>query len=168
MSKEQCINNWREMHEGNSYFLKHPHYVGLHLNSGNIAQEIDSYVGLFFEDDVLEIGCGYGRLMSALTQQVKSVTGVDLHNAPLAVAREMHADKSNLRFVQNDGFSLPFKDNNFDLVYSFSAFQHMPREVVASYVKESIRVLRFGGRFCLQFLSAVINSAGLEANTAEL
>jgi len=150
------------MHEGNKYFLEHPHYQELHLNNSGIARELSVNAGLFFIDDVLEIGCGYGRMMNAISHRVNTVTGIDLHDAPLDAAKELFWDKANLSFVKNDGYTIPFDDECFDLVYSVSSLQHMPREVVASYIRETVRVLRTRGRMFMEFLAAPVGASDID------
>lgn len=43
-----------------------------------------------------------------------------------------------------------FSDDTFGLVYSYIAFQHMPRKVVDGYFGEVWRILSSGGLSCFQ------------------
>jgi len=148
-----CITNWQRLHE-KSYFEKHPHYKNWKLDALHIDDEIDNYVGIFKEDDVLEIGCGYGRLMHTVADRINTIIGIDLHEAPLIKAREILKDKLNAKTMLCDGQSIPLEDNSITMAYSFSSMQHMPRSIVRKYIVETLRVLKFGGRFCFQFLSS--------------
>ncbi len=106
------------------------------------------------DDDVLEIGCGYGNLMYGLADHVRSIVGVDVHQQPLDKANEILREKENATVVLTDGVSLPFEDGSFSLVYSYSVMQHIPRELVRRYIIESRRVLKVGGRIFLQLVNA--------------
>lgn len=153
MSDKRCIENWQQLHTA-GYFDNHPHYAGWPIDDGSIVKELKYYVDIYPDDDVLEIGCGYGRLMISIADHVHSITGVDLHEAPLKRARELLRLKRNAKVILNDGMSLPFEDGTFSLVFSSSSFQHMPRSIVRNYLIETARVLKSGGRACIQMLAA--------------
>lgn len=153
MNGSVYVDNWRKLHDA-GYFSKHGHYSGWPIDDGSILKELKHYVGIYLDDDVLEIGCGYGRLMISIADHVHSITGVDLHEAPLKRARELLRLKQNATVILNDGMSLPFEDGMFSLVFSSSSFQHMPRSIVRGYFKETARILRSGGRACIQMLAA--------------
>jgi len=160
---KRCIQNWRKLH-AEGYFETHPHYPNWKVDEGLIIKEIEDYVGLYRNDDVLEIGCGYGRLMFSVADRVHSIIGIDIHDAPLLRAREILRTKLNARTMLTDGVSLPFEDGSFSLVYSFSSLQHMPRSIVCRYIKESRRVLRSGGRTCLQVIAAPLGRKDIDPN----
>lgn len=99
----------------------------------------------------LEIGCGVGRLMKHMAPFFREVHGVDVSAEMVARGRERLRHIPDLFFYKNDGTGLPmFCDDNFDLVYSYIAFQHMPRRVVYGYFDEVGRVLKPGGLFWFQ------------------
>ena len=97
-------------------------------------------------DDVLDFGCGVGRLTAALAAHFTAVTGVDISPSMLAEARALHAGNDRCRFVHNDSPALSaFADESFDLVYSSLVLQHMPTGLAGAYLAEFIRLLRPGG-----------------------
>jgi ubiquinone/menaquinone biosynthesis C-methylase UbiE len=59
----------------------------------------------------------------------------------------------NIEYVVNDGLSLKnLKDRRFDYCVSAGVFQHITDiEVILSYIREAIRVLKPGGLFVFQF-----------------
>jgi SAM-dependent methyltransferase len=90
-------------------------------------------------DDVLEIGCGVGRVGRELAPLCKSWTGSDISANMLGHARERMQGVGNARFVQLTAGGLgEFPDASFDVV--FDRYQ---------YVREAFRVLRSGGRLSL-------------------
>lgn len=88
----------------------------------------------------LEIGAGYGRLLSRMKPHFDLVVGVD--SSENLVAQSSAYLLSNCRVVLTDGESLPFPDNSFDFVYSFTCFQHMTTlATIRNNIREAHRVL---------------------------
>jgi SAM-dependent methyltransferase len=100
--------------------------------------------------DVVDIGCGIGRMDEFIAPRVRSLIGVDVSGEMIARARARLAHLPNLRFVEGDGCSLPLPDEAADLVFSHVVFQHVPRRIVPRYFAEAWRVLRPGGDFVFQ------------------
>ena len=69
----------------------------------------------------------------------------------IAQSKAWLADHPNITTFENSGVDLhEFKDESFDLVYSYVAFQHMPRTVFDQYLREINRVLSPEGYLALQ------------------
>jgi SAM-dependent methyltransferase len=103
-------------------------------------------------DDVVEIGCGVGRLTRVIAERARSVRALDVSAEMLAVARRENAHLDNVEWLQGDGISLTGIDSgSADLVVSHVVFQHIPDPAVTlGYVREIGRVLRSGGRAAIQ------------------
>jgi SAM-dependent methyltransferase len=105
------------------------------------------------EMKVLEIGCGAGRVTSALSELFGQVWGVDVSGEMVRQARQSLAGKSNVTLIQNNGTDLsPITDSGtFDFAFSTIVFQHIPsRDVIENYVREVHRLLRPGALFKFQ------------------
>lgn len=99
----------------------------------------------------LEIGCGVGRLMKHLAPFFRELHGVDVSAEMVRRGRERLVNLPNVFFHKNDGTDLSlFSSRSFDVVYSYIAFQHMPRKVVYGYFGEVSWVLKPGGLFWFQ------------------
>ncbi len=96
-------------------------------------------------DAVLELGCGYGRVLPTLAGKARLVAGVDTSYASLALARGELAGRRNVRLVQADAARLAIRDNCVDVVAcvqnGVSAFHADPGELIA----EAVRVTKPGG-----------------------
>ena len=95
----------------------------------------------------LEIGCGPGRLMRPLSRHFAEIHGVDVSDEMIRLARERLRDLPNAFLHHGSGADLGmFPDNQFDFVYSYAVFQHIPsRDIVFDYLREARRVLKPGG-----------------------
>lgn len=100
----------------------------------------------------LEIGCGPGRLLLPMSRHFGEIHGVDVSDEMIAQAREKLRDVPHAHVHHSSGSDLSlFPSEHFDFVYSYAVFQHIPSaEVVFSYFREVVRVLRPGGFARLQ------------------
>jgi ubiquinone/menaquinone biosynthesis C-methylase UbiE len=100
----------------------------------------------------LEIGCGPGRLMRPISRHFSEIHGVDVSDEMIQQAREKLQDIPHAHAHHASGSDLAlFPVDHFDFVYSYAVFQHIPSaEVVFSYLRETVRVLKPGGFARLQ------------------
>jgi len=95
----------------------------------------------------LEVGYGAGAVQLALAGGVDELHGLDLDADPGAVAPLLEARGCRPRLVRGSVYELPYADASFDLVVSFSVFEHL-REFERG-LGEVARVLRPGALFLL-------------------
>jgi SAM-dependent methyltransferase len=95
----------------------------------------------------LEIGCGPGRLLRPMSRHFSEIHGIDVSDEMAALAGKKLADLTNVQVHAASGSDLRlFANEYFDFVYSYAVFQHIPsEEVVWSYLRETVRVLKPGG-----------------------
>ena len=100
----------------------------------------------------LEIGCGPGRLLRPMSRHFAEIHGVDVSDEMVAQAKEKLRGVPHAYPHAIGGSDLGlFPDEHFDFVYSYAVFQHIPsEEVVLSYLRETVRVLKPGGFARLQ------------------
>lgn len=98
------------------------------------------------KDFVLDLGCGYGRIIPALAKNAKFVYGIDTSLSSLVLGKEMLRGLSNVMLQKMDAVDLTFDDKAFDVVLclqnGISAFHVDQKELI----RESIRVTKPGGR----------------------
>jgi ubiquinone/menaquinone biosynthesis C-methylase UbiE len=105
-------------------------WINEHLPSGKI--------------ELLDIGCGNGALLNALSGRIEAGAGVDESAGMIAKASARNAQLSKLRFEKIDGPLLPFPDNSFDVVTSLMSFRYLDWDPLLAEIK---RVTRPGGKF---------------------
>lgn len=96
--------------------------------------------------NVLDIGCGNGALLHALSDRIESGIGVDESARIIERARLKNADRANVSFKKIDGPTLPFPDKHFDVVISLMSFRYLDWDPL---LKEIKRVTKPGGRFLI-------------------
>ncbi len=97
--------------------------------------------------EIVEVGCGVGRMTRALCARGHSVRALDISPEMIERARELNSDIPNAEFILGDGGSLrPIADDSADVIHSDVVFQHIPDPAITlGYVREMGRVLRAGG-----------------------
>ncbi len=94
---------------------------------------------------VLDVGCGGGILSEALAQRGAQVTGIDMGEAPLAVAR-LHLVESGLEidYRQANAEDLAGEETgSYDVVTCMEVLEHVPDP--ASLVRACAQLVRPGG-----------------------
>jgi len=97
------------------------------------------------KDLVLDLGCGYGRIIPQLARRAKFVVGIDTSYASLLMGKKMLSNISNCLLMEMNAINLGFLDHSYDVVIciqnGISAF-HVDQKKL---IRESIRVTRRGG-----------------------
>ena len=99
-------------------------------------------------DIVLELGCGYGRVLQKLCKKAKKVIGIDISKPSLELAKKLLKGNLNYQLFQMDAINLEFPNNFFDVVIciqnGISAFNvdNVDKE---GLIKEAVRVTKKGG-----------------------
>jgi SAM-dependent methyltransferase len=140
-------------------------------NFNKIGQQFLSYFMEFGElrpeDDVLDVGCGIGRMAVPLTKYLNPgavYEGLDVdpksidwcrrkisslypsfHFQVIDVFSKMYNPNGKL---ESSNYRFPFSDESFDFVFLVSVFTHMLPLGIRNYLSEIHRVMRKGGR-CL-------------------
>ncbi|MEW6363245.1 MAG: class I SAM-dependent methyltransferase [Acidobacteriota bacterium] len=96
-------------------------------------------------DLVLDLGCGFGRVMPRLAAAGRRVIGIDTSHASLRMAGNLLEHLSNCTLLEMNAVQLAFRDSVFDVVLcvqnGISAF-HVDQ---LALIRESLRVTRAGG-----------------------
>ncbi len=99
----------------------------------------------------LEVGCNWGRWCVAATRRGYRATGVDPSLKGIQAARRVAEQLGvDAQYVVADARHLPFTDASFDVVFSYSVFQHFSKPDAVASFDELARVLKPGGTSLIQ------------------
>jgi ubiquinone/menaquinone biosynthesis C-methylase UbiE len=106
-------------------------YVARHIVSG---------------DSVVELGCGYGRVMQYLSKNAGTVYGIDISFSNIEYARNFLQGYGNCRLAVMDAARTAFADDSFEHVVCIQnglSALHVSRKAL---VEESIRIVKTKGK----------------------
>ena len=93
---------------------------------------------------VLEVGCGRGSLSAYFSDNGSECHLLDISETAIDIAKESFAAHGlTAKFHVGNCLELPFRDNQFDVVFSIGLLEHF--EDVRSVIGEKYRVLNRGG-----------------------
>jgi ubiquinone/menaquinone biosynthesis C-methylase UbiE len=138
-NKEKFFDRWAPNYD---FLLTTVFYQAIH-------KRLLEYLELPDQPNVLDLGCGTGRLLHRLVNQFPTLqgTGLDLSAEMLRQAQQRNQHGIRLVYKQGNAESLPFADCEFDAVFNTISFLHYPNP--QQVFSEVSRVLRPSGRFYL-------------------
>ncbi|MBV8887846.1 MAG: class I SAM-dependent methyltransferase [Chroococcidiopsidaceae cyanobacterium CP_BM_RX_35] len=91
-----------------------------------IHKRLLEYVELAAQPNVLDLGCGTGRLLNRLATQFLDLkgTGLDLSTEMLRQARHHNHHHPRLIYVQGNAETMPFDNEQFNAVFNTLSFLH--------------------------------------------
>lgn len=116
-----------------------------------VKQYLEAEIAFLLEhlrpgDRVLELGCGYGRVLKRLMEKAEGVVGIDTSYASLLLAREEVGPIPSCGLIAMNAADLGLHDHAFDLVAciqnGISAFRTDQRRLIQG----AVRVTRPGGK----------------------
>ncbi len=93
---------------------------------------------------VIDVGCGDGAMVRALTRLEAEVTGIEVDAHQLAPALAA-TPAGHERYLEGRGEKLPLDDESVDLVLYFNSLHHVPAALHRKALEEARRVLVRGG-----------------------
>lgn len=156
--KEQIIKNYQrkeivktfDKSRGEHSFLKYKHKIESHfllkaLNSFNKSLKI------------LDVACGTGRMLPIVFESKNKIdyTGLDTSKEMVKILKK-RAVKINQKpkIVIASALKMPFKDESFDLVYTYHLLWHIPKKDQIKVIKEILRVTKKNGLIIFDVLNA--------------
>lgn len=139
-----------------------------------VQQQISATNGIHFKDNIgklkeypipeipitngnhnnllLDIGCGWGRWLVAASRKNFIPVGIDLRLEFCKTARKVVQDNGSHAYtVVADLQHLPFQDNVFDIIWSFSVIQHTHYDRLTNCLRHIERMLKSSGYCFLEF-----------------
>lgn len=90
------------------------------------------------ELDVLDLGCGIGAYHLGLQGCFRELHGIDVSEKSIRIASEQHPF---VRYATFDGTRLPYRNNQFSIVFAVCVMHHVPPDQWDALVKELHRVI---------------------------
>ena len=158
----ETISQWRSLGEQEPFWsvLSSEQYkgeLGFHqkeefYHSGKLV--VDEFIHVLKarsipvgkDSNVLELGCGVGRITKSLASEFKSVTAIDISPGNLEIARTELSSLSNVHFLLADQMnSLNQIPNDFDIFLSVITLQHNPPEIQKVFLANMLSKLKKNG-----------------------
>lgn len=121
--------------------------------TAEIVAQLKSWGAVTADTDVLDIGCGIGRLLVALAPEVRTAVGIDVSAEMVKAAHRRCAPYSNVTVIKGDGHGLSeIEKESFDVVIAADSFPYLRQSgyaLVERFFAESTRVLKPGGQFLI-------------------
>lgn len=124
-----------ELNKGSSFFWDH---VTRYWWAAKQAKNLE----------VLDCACGKGYGVFILSQNSQFVTGVDLNENSLKIAKKSFQEfnpEEKVQFLKNDVFKLQELNKSFDLITAFEVIEHIPPERTDEFLVSLKNVLKPGG-----------------------
>ncbi len=133
-------------------------YNGDYHLTKTVADGTVKYVNIKDNDKGLDVGCGSGALSIALAKLNPNtkIIGIDRWGKEYASFNKKLCENNakiegvnNVSFMQGNAVSLPFSDNEFDVLVSNYVYHNIPSRNRQDILLESLRCLKKGGRFAI-------------------
>ncbi|MCS6892037.1 MAG: class I SAM-dependent methyltransferase [Rhodovarius sp.] len=130
-----------------------PYYAAAEGWLDTFWSEGSPFLRLFRQLDlsrVVELACGRGRHAAQILDQAGEITLVDVLESNIAACRARFAGRERMVFIVNAGDDLPgIEDASRSALFCYDAMVHFELTDVWSYLRETARILRPGGRALL-------------------
>jgi len=126
------------------YNKKHPEIYNVY-EQNRLKQTVDGIMQILGDSkkiNFLDFGAGTGNLSRIFSEKGSQVVACDVSQNSLDNLKK-NLPYSHIKTILYDGIKLPFEDDIFDVVATYSVLHHIPDYLFA--VKEMIRVAKKGG-----------------------
>jgi 2-polyprenyl-3-methyl-5-hydroxy-6-metoxy-1,4-benzoquinol methylase len=141
---EMLLANFPE-HEAMSHAVG-----GAYEETGGKERAILEYAGLRSGMSLVDIGCGSGRLATALRDLPLNYLGTDVVQKLLDYAKTK--TPANFRFVRHTELTVPAETDSVDMICAFSVFTHLQHTETYLYLTDFLRALKPAGTVVFSFL----------------
>lgn len=124
-------------------------------NTPHQCDFIEKVLGLNNEAKILDLCCGHGRFTNELASRGYKMTGQDINQYFLNIAKKKADDLNlNINWIKSDMREIPF-ENEFDAVLNmFTSFGYLGSDEEDEKVISAVYdVLKTGGKFLLDYVN---------------
>ncbi len=112
-----------------------------------IAEDIRQKLELNANDNLLDVGCGSGLLISILNSYVQKTFGADFSENLINIARK---NVKGTDFITAKAYELPYDNGMFDKVLCYSVFHYLENfNQSIKTANEFLRVAKAGGKILI-------------------
>lgn len=98
--------------------------------------------------NIIDIGCGFGRLFPAYSPFAKSIILFDYSQDLLNQAKASIKTKKSVQFIQGNAYEMPFPDAAVDCAVTIRTLHHFVD--TAAFLQEVHRIVKPGGYFIFE------------------
>jgi len=110
---------------------------------------LEKFIGLHNQENaplqILDVGCGHGLSHSYFQDKYKGRIILQAVDPAASVIEDAQKQNPNIAYKSNDGKTLPYDDNSFDIVQTICVMHHVPPQQWTHFIKEMQRVTKIGG-----------------------
>lgn len=152
-------NTWKNLGETDIFWsvLTNSQYSKNNLNKNSIIEFYESgrkeciylekllniYGYSFKNKNILDFGCGVGRVLKAFAEVSNNIYGMDISIPHLKIAQRFVP--SGKFYVVDNYHSLPILDNQIDIIYSLITLQHNRPRLMKQYIHLLLQLLNPNG-----------------------
>lgn len=141
----EVVRMWKDRESRNFvYFDQVESLTNTFWGDGSLFRQLFDKID---SSELLEIACGQGRHTARVPIGYKRIFALDTSTDAVANAKERFRDNQKITVAfSEDGVTIPQPDNSFTGAFSYDAMVHFEPLTMASYLRETERVLKPGGR----------------------
>lgn len=94
---------------------------------------------------ILEVGSGTGIVCSQLASEGFDVTGIDVNEHIIKLAKELEREyfgERKVKYIKKSMFELDFQEKEFDLAYSVGVLEHFDDNMIMDTIKQQLRIAK--------------------------
>jgi ubiquinone/menaquinone biosynthesis C-methylase UbiE len=110
--------------------------------------------GLSEGQTLIDVGCGSGRVASALGRKMPEIDYLGTDIVPDLLEYAKQKSPGHFKFVLHQEISIPAPDYSADMVCFFSVLTHLFHQESYVYLRDAKRVLKPGGLIYITFLES--------------
>jgi SAM-dependent methyltransferase len=135
-------------YSGDPWTAKHEYFALAEVTYDEVWRTL---ISPFLDDcdlsSTIDLAAGHGRNSRKLAERADRLLILDIQSDNVATCRRRFSGLPNVTCAKNNGYDLhPAEDEAWTLVFCFDSMVHFEPEVVRSYLRDTRRVLRRGGR----------------------
>ena len=104
-----------------------------------LFEDIFHYSNICSDGNVLEIGIGTGQATLPFLQKGFNLTAVELGDRLAEYCKHKFAEFDNISIINSDFLKADLPENNFDLIFSATAFHWIPKDIGYAKIKSLLK-----------------------------